>query len=137
LKEATGNQVEVDATPQKLLEYMKSLDLAMGTKILSGNPSISNGRLHLQDMSASTGIGNATFSMDLVPTANGLVVDEKSLKLNLPMQAMFFKGAVTEYMKNLNIHIANFVNTKIDPQWETTSLSLAEDKIRFNFRKKT
>lgn len=88
-------------------------------------------------MKAKTPVGMAEFSLDLKDDpARGLVADPESLKLQLPFLAKAFAGGIRKQLENLNELIAAHLNSRLDPAWTTSRLTLVGDKLQIRFTQK-
>ena len=127
----------VPVSPAELMDYLKtSLDIG-GVRIIKGDLTNTEGKLHLKDLTAKAIGGEYVFNADLKSDADkGLMVDPATLKMHLPLMGRLFSGTIKSFAINLSDNMLAHIDERTNPMWKASRIDLVGDKIEISFNKK-
>ncbi len=127
----------VPVSPSELMDYLKtSLDIG-GVRILKGDLTNTEGKLHLKDLTAKAIGGEYVFNADLKSDPDkGLTVDPATLKMHLPLMGRLFSGTIKSFALNLSDNMLAHIDERTNPIWKASRIDLVGEKIEISFNKK-
>lgn len=127
----------VPVSPAELMDYLKtSLDIG-GVRVLKGEITHTDGKLHLKDLTSHAPGGEYVFNADLKSDPEkGLIVDPTTLKMKLPLLGRFFSGTIKNYALNLSDNMLAHIDERTNPMWKASRIDLVGEKIEISFNKK-
>lgn len=129
----------MDVTSGEMIDYLKSsLHMAGGTRITEGNIQINGDSATLNDMVAKSFLGEARFNGKLIADpVRGLIIDQSSLKIDLPLLMQPFTGRIKSQLGNFNQSVLDHLGEKVGPEWKAERLDIVGDKLEVKFSRQT
>lgn len=135
LRESGGTTAQFEATPVEVIDYLKTLPLPSGAKIVDASSSITGGQLTTSGRISTPG-GEIKFQAILENDPSGRLI-VKSKKIDMPfLVKMAAGGQIESRIGILNELILQQLSTSIDPAWSATGLQIVGDKVAVNFSKR-
>lgn len=136
-KNHNEKSASVTLTPGELMHYLKTdLDIA-GTRVVGGDITYNNGKLHLDKLTAKALGGSYEFSGDLMSDPQkGLVVDPNTLEMKLPLLFRWWTKTAREQALQLSQLMLKHVDERSNPMWKASRIDLVGEKLEIKFNKK-
>lgn len=139
LSESNSAEISLQTTPKAILDYLASIDLPAGARLIKPAPTINGPRLSITG-AISTAIGNAEFGVTFVQEpgtklkVTGVPVIKVDWGLGLALKA---KGMdLNKMITNLDQMATEQLGKRIDQNWEITALRISEGMLAFDLRRK-
>lgn len=134
LTESAESQTVIETSPQEVVNYLKTLDFSMGTKISGATSQIINNQLIING-SANMIVGAARFKATLATDQDGKL-SVINHQVNLPLLASGKQGEIEQQITNINQLLIDKINGQINPAWEATGMRIDGNNLAFDFKKK-
>lgn len=136
-QEAAGTETVVPVSAKAFENYLSSLELPGNAKVTQADVQIQNGKLKLTDTKIRVMGADVAFSVELnQDQAKGIIVNESTLKLNLPALMRPFRGLVISQLGEINDMILEQINKDVDPNWEVVAVVISGNKLDLKLHKK-
>ncbi|MDO8498424.1 MAG: hypothetical protein Q7S44_01435 [bacterium] len=140
LAESPNPTASPKATPQEVVNYLKTIPLGSGAHIEELIPRMDNGQLFLsgkipvKKFGAPVGSAKFNIRIDNNPTGGVSVIP---LQMELTGAVVLKRAEIDNAISNINTLITAQLNKQIsDKSWEATGFHIAGDELAFDFRKK-
>lgn len=139
LTRSASSKISFMANPEAVIDYLKTIDLPLGSKIQEANTQIRNNQLSIRGV-VGTKAGRLEFDVTYMQNPDGklVVVGEPTIKtdwkLNLALKAKGYD--IKDTIAHLDQIMAVKINQKVDPRWEYAGFRIAGNKLALDFKKK-